>query len=49
VQLREFLPKYYGCTKYTYNGYEQEYIMLEDLTQRMLEQCVMDVKIGKCS
>ncbi|XP_063829271.1 inositol polyphosphate multikinase isoform X1 [Ostrinia nubilalis] len=47
VELRSFVPKYYGCRKFTYRGFEQDYIILEDLTQRMLEQCVMDVKIGK--
>ncbi|KAG6451114.1 hypothetical protein O3G_MSEX006971 [Manduca sexta] len=47
VELRRIAPKYYGCKRFTYNGHEQEYIILEDLTQRMLEPCVMDVKIGK--
>ncbi|CAH2232380.1 jg15318 [Pararge aegeria aegeria] len=47
VELRKFVPKYYGCRKFTYNGFEQEYIMLEDLTERMLDPCIMDVKIGK--
>ncbi|XP_045522583.1 inositol polyphosphate multikinase [Pieris brassicae] len=47
VELREFVPKYFGCKKFTYNGFEQEYIILEDLTERMLEPCIMDVKIGK--
>ncbi|XP_050347566.1 inositol polyphosphate multikinase [Nymphalis io] len=47
VELRKYIPKYYGCKKFTYNGYEQDYIMLEDLTERMLEPCIMDVKIGR--
>ncbi|KAL0821429.1 hypothetical protein ABMA28_004908 [Loxostege sticticalis] len=47
IELRSYVPKYYGCRKFTYKGFEQDYIILEDLTQRMLEQCVMDVKIGK--
>lgn len=47
VELRKCTPKYFYCKKYTYNGYEQEYIILEDLTRRMLEPCIMDVKIGK--
>lgn len=46
VQLRKFMPKYYGVRKFTYNGFEQDYIMLEDLTDGMLEPCVMDLKIG---
>ncbi|CAG9565057.1 unnamed protein product [Danaus chrysippus] len=47
VQLRKFIPKYYGVRKFTYNGFEQDYIMLEDLTDGMLEPCVMDLKIGR--
>ncbi|CAH2092553.1 unnamed protein product [Euphydryas editha] len=47
IELRKFIPKYYGCQKFTYNGYEQEYIMLEHLTERMLEPCIMDIKIGR--
>lgn len=47
IELRKYVPKYFGCKKFTYNGFEQEYIILEDLTERMLEPCIMDVKIGK--
>ncbi|CAK1550331.1 unnamed protein product [Leptosia nina] len=47
IELRKFLPKFYGCKHFTYNGFEQEYIILEDLTERMLEPCIMDIKVGK--
>ncbi|XP_052751192.1 inositol polyphosphate multikinase [Galleria mellonella] len=47
VEMRNFVPRYYGCKKVTYNGHEQEYIILEDLTKNMLEPCIMDVKIGR--
>ncbi|KAM3957525.1 inositol phosphate kinase 2 [Aphomia sociella] len=47
VEMRKFVPRYYGCKKVTYNGHEQEYIILEDLTKKMLEPCIMDIKIGK--
>lgn len=47
VELRSCTAKYFGCKKFTYNGFEQEYIILEDLTVRILEPCVMDVKIGE--
>ncbi|XP_068617527.1 inositol polyphosphate multikinase isoform X2 [Battus philenor] len=47
VELRKFVPEYFGVKKFSYNGHEQDYIMLEDLTERMLEPCIMDVKIGK--
>ncbi|KAH9635980.1 hypothetical protein HF086_015554 [Spodoptera exigua] len=47
LELRGLVAKYFGNRKYTYNGFEQDYIILEDLTERMLEPCIMDVKIGK--
>ncbi|KPJ02486.1 Inositol polyphosphate multikinase [Papilio xuthus] len=47
LELRKFTPQYYGVRQFAYNGHELEYIMLEDLTERMLEPCIMDVKIGK--
>ncbi|XP_049876123.1 inositol polyphosphate multikinase [Pectinophora gossypiella] len=47
VELRQYTPTYYGCRRFTYNGHEQEYIVLENLCDRMLEPCIMDVKIGK--
>ncbi|XP_050664786.1 inositol polyphosphate multikinase [Leptidea sinapis] len=47
VELRKFVPKYFGCRKFTYSGHEMEYIILEDLSERMLEPCIMDIKIGK--
>ncbi|KAI8439095.1 hypothetical protein MSG28_012958 [Choristoneura fumiferana] len=45
VELRSYVPVYYGCRRFTYNGHEQEYIILEDIVERMLEPCIMDVKI----
>ncbi|XP_026321592.1 inositol polyphosphate multikinase [Hyposmocoma kahamanoa] len=47
VELRSFTAKYDGCRKFTYNGYEQDYIVLQDLAAGMLEPCIMDVKIGR--
>ncbi|CAG4988275.1 unnamed protein product [Colias eurytheme] len=47
VELRKYVPKFFGSKKFTYNGFEQEYIIMEDLTVGMLEPCIMDVKIGK--
>lgn len=47
IELREYVPKYQGYKKYTYNGYQNEYIILDDLTDKMLEPCIMDVKIGR--
>ncbi|KAL4714316.1 hypothetical protein ACJJTC_009668 [Scirpophaga incertulas] len=47
IELRELIPKFSGTTRYNYGGKELEYIVLEDLTRGMLDQCVMDVKIGR--
>ncbi|XP_063625724.1 inositol polyphosphate multikinase isoform X1 [Cydia splendana] len=47
IELGTLVPKYYGCRRFTYNTHEQEYIILEDVVQRMLEPCIMDVKIGR--
>lgn len=47
IELRSFVPRYKGCKKFTYNNYENEYLILEDLTENMVEPCIMDVKIGR--
>lgn len=47
VELRRLVPRYFGTTRYSYGGHTQEYIMMEDLAQRMMEPCIMDVKIGE--
>lgn len=47
ASLRDLVPKYSGAEVLSINGREVTFIRLEDLTDRMLEPCVMDVKIGK--
>uniref|UniRef100_A0A182QXY6 Kinase n=1 Tax=Anopheles farauti TaxID=69004 RepID=A0A182QXY6_9DIPT len=49
VLLRELIPKYRGHQKLPIGGELIEFIRLEDLTQGMLEPCIMDVKIGRRS
>lgn len=47
IALKSFIPKYYGSRVFTYNEFESEYLLLEDLIKDMLEPCIMDVKVGK--
>lgn len=49
MELRACIPKYFGTTHHMHGGLTQEYIVLEDLCDRMMEPCIMDVKIGKCA
>uniref|UniRef100_A0A4Y0BJG1 Kinase n=1 Tax=Anopheles funestus TaxID=62324 RepID=A0A4Y0BJG1_ANOFN len=49
VVLRELTPQYRGHQKLPIDGELIEFIKLEDLTQGMLEPCIMDVKIGRRS
>lgn len=45
--LRDLVPIYGGSEQLTIEGRDVTFIKLEDLTDRMLEPCVMDVKIGR--
>lgn len=45
--LRDLVPKYMGSEELCIEGREVTFLRLEDLTDKMLEPCVMDVKIGR--
>ncbi|XP_058118256.1 inositol polyphosphate multikinase-like [Anopheles ziemanni] len=47
--LREITPEYRGNQKLVVNGELIDFLKLEDLTQGMLEPCIMDIKIGRRS
>lgn len=47
LELKQFVPKYYGTRMVTINGNEVECIELEDLTRHYKEPCIMDIKIGR--
>ncbi|XP_050080633.1 inositol polyphosphate multikinase-like [Anopheles maculipalpis] len=49
VMLRELTPQYRGHQKLPIGGEIIEFLKLEDLTQGMLEPCIMDIKIGRRS
>jgi hypothetical protein len=46
VEIRSWLPRYFGVEKFTVNKAETEYIVLEDLTEKCELANVMDIKIG---
>ncbi|KAJ8949077.1 hypothetical protein NQ318_016981 [Aromia moschata] len=47
IELREFVPKFYGTKKIPVNSKEYDCIILEDLTKCYKEPCIMDIKIGR--
>ncbi|XP_052006583.1 inositol polyphosphate multikinase [Xyrauchen texanus] len=48
MDLQQHLPKFYGTWAPRESPHEQ-YLKLEDVTQRFLQPCIMDVKIGRRS
>ncbi|XP_063972612.1 inositol polyphosphate multikinase [Diachasmimorpha longicaudata] len=46
-ELRTFIPKYYGTRELVLENKRIPFIILEDITDGMIEPCIMDIKIGK--
>ncbi|XP_034186725.2 inositol phosphate kinase 2 [Osmia lignaria lignaria] len=47
LQLRNYVPRYYGTTDFQVFGRRITFLTLKDITDGMAEPCVMDIKIGK--
>ncbi|XP_077287380.1 inositol phosphate kinase 2 [Arctopsyche grandis] len=47
IELRDYCAKYYGTRKLDINGRSTEFMILEDVTEGMLEPCIIDIKIGR--
>lgn len=47
ASMRDLVPKYSGAEVISIEGRQVTFLRLEDLTDKMLEPCVMDVKIGR--
>lgn len=47
IELKDFVPKYYGTRTVPINGKDVKCIELEDLTRNYKEPCIMDIKIGR--
>ncbi|XP_076645636.1 inositol phosphate kinase 2 isoform X1 [Halictus rubicundus] len=47
LQLKNFVPKYYGTTELQIFGKRVTFLTLKDIIDGMAEPCVMDIKIGR--
>lgn len=47
INMKEFVPKYYGTKTINFNGRTVNSIVLDDLTHNFKQPCIMDVKIGR--
>lgn len=47
IELKEFVPKYFGTRTLSYKDKEVKCIVLEDLTKDFKEPCIIDIKIGR--
>lgn len=47
IELKEYCPNYQGTRMLNVNGKSVEFIILENITESMLEPCIIDIKIGK--
>ena len=47
LQLKNYVPRYYGTTELPIFGRPVTFLTLKDITDGMAEPCVMDIKIGR--
>ncbi|XP_076244363.1 inositol phosphate kinase 2 [Calliopsis andreniformis] len=47
LQLKSYVPRYYGTTELSVFGRRVTFLTLKDITDGMAEPCVMDIKIGR--
>ncbi|XP_078053447.1 inositol phosphate kinase 2 [Augochlora pura] len=47
MQLKNYVPKYYGTTELQIFGKRVTFLTLKDIIDGMAEPCVMDIKIGR--
>ncbi|XP_072766880.1 inositol polyphosphate multikinase [Anoplolepis gracilipes] len=47
VQLKKFVPRYFGTTELRVFNKRTKFLKLRDITEGMAEPCVMDIKIGR--
>lgn len=47
LELKNYVPKYYGTTDARISDRDVKFLLLQDITEDMTEPCVMDIKIGK--
>ncbi|KAM0726784.1 Inositol polyphosphate multikinase [Formica fusca] len=47
VQLKKFVPCYFGTTELRIFNKRTKFLKLRDITEGMAEPCVMDIKIGR--
>ncbi|XP_017790126.1 PREDICTED: inositol polyphosphate multikinase [Habropoda laboriosa] len=47
IQLKSYVPRYYGTAELQIFGRQITFLKLKDITEGMAEPCVMDIKIGR--
>ncbi|XP_012523064.1 inositol polyphosphate multikinase isoform X2 [Monomorium pharaonis] len=46
MELKKFVPRYYGTTELRVFNNRTKFLMLKNITKNMAEPCVIDIKIG---
>ncbi|XP_075233012.1 inositol phosphate kinase 2 isoform X2 [Lycorma delicatula] len=47
LELKQFIPEYYGTTVLDLKGEKVTFLLLKDITNDFEEPCIMDIKVGK--